>query len=69
MYIVNAKVVLRRYLKDNRSIPVSGSESEGTDVVPTAAMFQVKEGNVSYTDTAGTATTIGTTCQYQVLND
>lgn len=66
--IADTSVVLRRYVKDNRSIPVSGNEDVGTESIPESAVFQVKNGTVFFVEPAsGLSTSIGSYCQYQVI--
>ena len=46
----NIGVTVWYYLNDARSIPITGEETKGLELVPLSGLFQVQNGNVSFSD-------------------
>ena len=45
-------VTLLRYLKDARSVPVTGEEMEGMEAVPDSSVFSIRNGTVYFADSS-----------------
>ena len=59
-------VSIRRYTKDNRTVPVAGQENNGLELIPDVDSFQVKNGNVAFVDPVVGLVSVGCHLQYQV---
>ena len=46
----NTGVTVWYYLNDARSIPITGEETKGLKLIPLSGLFQVQNGNVSFSD-------------------
>lgn len=64
----SVKVSLLRYLKDARSIPVTGEEMEGVEALPDSSVFSVRDGTVYYANSAlgNTGVSLGSHIRYVV---
>ncbi len=64
---MNVKIIVSRYIIDNRTIPVAGNENKGLELIPDTALFSVQNGNVSYSTPADEGSvSIGGFIQYQM---
>ena len=46
------KVTLLRYLKDARSVPVTGEEMEEVEAVPDSSVFSIQDSTVYFADSS-----------------
>ena len=61
----SVKLTLKRYLKDNRSIPAAG-DSNGLDPIPDSVLFQVKDETVYLVDLDSGSYALGSHFQYLI---